>query len=748
MSTPDFDKTQGEQDGMFDFLEEEAANNPARKKSKRSRKQLVMPIIREPVPISESGPARLTPLVGDGISDSSQNSASDQDASSIAERATISSPTITSKGNESNADNDFAFLNGRVSEPRQASSSEFDSDWNEGIHQDYDDDIRSGGNKWLLPLLGVGVIGLGALAYIWYNQQAAGVSSEVPVSASTNNDNDNLIADTANDAQATAVLSTDTRSLFQRFDEQLKLLEGLIADGKLNEAEQVIGSMDRSVYGYGAPEFGELETRIAGLKAGLIDPFTDDETVAEATRNAALEQQAEEQRQAEIALAAEQEKQAAEAARVLEEQRQAELALAAEQEKQAAEAARLVEEQRQAELARVAEQQRQAAEVARLAEEQRQAELARVAEQERQAAEAARLAEEQRQAELARAAEQEKQAAEAARLAEEQRQAELARTAEQERQAAEAARLAEEQRQAELARVAEQERQAELERAQQQEAARLLEQQRQAEADRLAAIELAAQQREAEQLQQQEAQRQAEADRAAAEALVIAQRQAAESERIQAAQRAAAQRRAEQASTAAALAAEQVRQAELAAAAERSLALATAKAEERRAQELLAEQAETQRRIAERNRLSNERARAAEFARNQAANREAQQAQEQLIIVPKPNTISDADFDYVTEQFHGLKTAIEQRDIARVIALTDRSGSRIQQMLQLFENNAAVKARVVNTSSRVADGVVVGTLKIEKLTKASGAVVNAPSNLSSIPISSKRGPAGWSAIQW
>ncbi|MBN4881780.1 hypothetical protein H3292_23390, partial [Providencia stuartii] len=51
----------------------------------------------------------------------------------------------------------------------------------------------------------------------------------------------------------------------------------------------------------------------------------------------------------------------------------------AEQERQAAEAARLAEEQ--------AEQERQAAEAARLAEEQ--------AEQDRQAAEAARLAEEQ-----------------------------------------------------------------------------------------------------------------------------------------------------------------------------------------------------------------------------------------------------------------------------------------------------------------------------------------------------------------
>ena len=714
MSTPDFDKKQDEQDGMFDFLDEEAANNPAPKKGRRSRKELVMPIIREPVPVSESGPARVTPLSDDGISmlnDTQANAASNRKASVAVTSNVSDSSNDYDTDSETHSESDFEFLNGRVSEPRQTSATEFDSDWNEGLHQDDDYADTSSRKKWVWPLLGLGLLGLGGLASMLFIQQKSDANRS-PVVTTSNA----AINDEATDAVSGLQVPADSRSLFQRFDEQLKLLEGLIADGKLNEAEQAISSMDRAVYGYGAPEFSELETRLAGLKAGLFDPQVEDETVAQATQAVAAEQQTEVERIAETQsqLAAEQ---------LAEEQ------LAEEQ--RVAEAARVAEEQRQAELARVAEQERVAAEAARVAEEQRQAELARVAEQERVAAEAARIAEEQRQAEAARVAEQERVAAEAARVAEERRQAELARVAEQERQAAEAARVA---------RVEQERRQAE-------DAARLAEQQRKAEADRTAAIELAAQQRQAEQARLLEVERRAQADRFAAEALVLAQREAVDRERIEAAQRAAAQRRAEQ-TTAAALAAEQTRQAEQAQAAERSLALARAKAEERRAQEILAEQAETERRIAERNRLSDERARAAEFARNQAAAREAEQAQEQLVIVPKPNTISDSDFDYVTEQFHGLKTAIEQRDIATVIALTDRSGKRIHQMLQLFENNASVKARVINTSSRVADGVVVGTLKIEKLTKSSGAVVNAPSNLSSISISSKKGPAGWSAIQW
>jgi len=710
MSTPDFDKKQDEQDGMFDFLEEEAANNPAPKKGRRSRKELVMPIIREPVPISESGPARVTPLSDDSISmlnDTQANAAINRLASVAVTSSVSDSSNDNDTHSETPSESDFEFLNGRVSEPRQALATEFDSDWNEGLHQDDDYADTSSRKKWVWPLLGLGLLGLGGLAATLFIQQRSDANRSPVVTTSNAATNDE-----ATDAVSGLQVPADSRSLFQRFDEQLRLLEGLIADGKLNEAEQAISSMDRAVYGYGAPEFSELETRLAGLKAGLIDPQVEDETVAQANQAVAAEQQTEAESIAETQRQLAAERQAAE--QLAEEQRVAEVA-------------RVAEEQRQAGLARVAEQERVAAEAARVAEEQRQA-RARVAEQERVAAEAARIAEEQRQAEVARVAEQERVAA---RLAEERRQAELARVAEQERQAAEAA---------EAARVAQERRQAE-------DAARLAEQQRKADADRTAAIELAAQQRQAEQARLLEIERQAQADRVAAQALVLAQREAVERERIEAAQRAAAQRRAEQ-TTAAALAAEQTRQAEQAQAAERSLALARAKAEERRAQESLAEQAETERRIAERNRLSDERARAAEFARNQAAAREAEQAQEQLVIVPKPNTISDSDFDYVTEQFHGLKTAIEQRDIATVIALTDRSGKRIHQMLQLFENNASVKARVINTSSRVADGVVVGTLKIEKLTKSSGAVVNAPSNLSSISISSKKGPAGWSAIQW
>ena len=187
-------------------------------------------------------------------------------------------------------------------------------------------------------------------------------------------------------------------------------------------------------------------------------------------------------------------------------------------------------------------------------------------------------------------------------------------------------------------------------------------------------------------------------------------------------------------------------------AAEQSLALATAKAEERRALARAAEQQATADRLAERARLSRERAKAAEFARTQAAAEAARQnnAQAQLQITPKPlnRSISDDDFDFVAGKFFALKTAIENKDIGSVIAVTQRSGRRVQQMLQLFENNVSVKARISNVASRNAEGVIVGRLQIQKLEKQSGVVVDAPANLSSITLTSKYGSDGWSAIAW
>jgi hypothetical protein len=110
------------------------------------------------------------------------------------------------------------------------------------------------------------------------------------------------------------------------------------------------------------------------------------------------------------------------------------------------EAQQRAEEDRRAEAARLAEEERQRVEAARRAEEEkRRAEAARQAAAKQRRAEAARLkAEEKRRAEAARLAEEEKQRAEAARLADEKQRAETARQTEEEERRAKAARQAEE----------------------------------------------------------------------------------------------------------------------------------------------------------------------------------------------------------------------------------------------------------------------------------------------------------------
>lgn len=627
MSTPDFDDTQSDANQMFDFLDEDAANTPARKRRGRSRKGLVMPIIRKPVPISESGPARVGQIPEPGA-----------------------------------FDGDFEFLDDTPT-PVKNRSTHLDNDSMEGVHYDRSEKNGSVLKNVLYLVIGAVVIGIAIAAYSLFFMQGPADQADNSV---TNND---PVIETAVAGNATLDVNeadsdgTTIKPLSQQFFEQLQEIEIMIAQGNLDAADQAITSMDRSVYGYGAPEFGELEQQITRLRDGMS------ETVAEA-------------------------EQKAEAARSIEANRVAEEAelVAAEQ---AAEAAQLA----------IAER---AAEADRLATAERVAEAAQLATAER-AAEAARLAEAQ-QLESERAAEA-LRAADDARLAEAELAAEASKLAEAER-AAEAARLAEAQLAAEAARLAEASRAADAARRAESEATRI------AEAEQVA---VAARQAE------QEANRLAVAEQQRAAAI--------EAERV-----------AQAAATA--IAAQQK------AAADESLALATAKAEERRERDRIAK-LETDRRIAERAKLNEERTKAAEFAAQQAQALEAEKqialdAQAQLQITPTQENyaITDEDFNFIGGKFVELKTAIENRDIAKVIALTQRSGKRVQQMLQIFENHTAVTARIDNVASRNAEGVIVGQLRIQKLVKRSGAEIDAPSNLSSITLRSERGPAGWSTIAW
>ncbi|MFK7891024.1 MAG: hypothetical protein AB8B63_09450, partial [Granulosicoccus sp.] len=118
--------------------------------------------------------------------------------------------------------------------------------------------------------------------------------------------------------------------LSNRFRERLEMLENLIESGSLDQAEQVLLDMDRRVYGYGALEFQAMEERIAQLRssfeAGAAEQLAQERAAAEAL---AAQQEAERLKQERVAaeaLAAQQE-----AERLAQERATAE-ALAAQQE--------------------------------------------------------------------------------------------------------------------------------------------------------------------------------------------------------------------------------------------------------------------------------------------------------------------------------------------------------------------------------------------------------------------------------
>ncbi|MFK7860887.1 MAG: hypothetical protein AB8B64_18865 [Granulosicoccus sp.] len=115
---------------------------------------------------------------------------------------------------------------------------------------------------------------------------------------------------------------------------------------------------------------------------------------------------------------------------------------------------------------------------------------------------------------------------------------------------------------------------------------------------------------------------------------------------------------------------------------------------------------------------------------------------------PLPEPITDADLQLVYGQFALLESAIESRDVNAVIQLTERSGVRIQQMMQMFENNVSIQAQLRNVSTLDATGEIQGTLQITRLVRADGSVTGPPLDLSSVRLSSTRDGDGWSSIRW
>ena len=580
-------------------------------------------------------------------------------------------------------------------------------------------------------------------------------------SGSTDDESSQIAVDGSDsEAIVDSTTSAPPSSLYQRFQDQLTQLESLLDQGSLDEATSVLQNMDRAVYGYGSQEFTAIEERLNNLKAGGVEqPSTDEaDTLAQAdlANIAAAEQAeaaAEAERLAQQRAAEEQAAATAEAARV-EQQR------VAEEQAAAAQAARLEQQ-------RVAEEQAAAAQAARLeqqrvAEEQAAAEAARLEQQrvaeEQAAAEAARLeqqrvAEEQAAAEAARLEQQrvaeEQAAAEAARLeqqrvAEEQAAAEAARLEQQrvaEQQAAETARL--EQQEQAAAEAAE--REAEFA-----EAARL-EQRRSAQSQ---AAEQAASLEQATRSQQQ---RDAD-ERATAElARVGEERRAQERARQEQLQSAARERQNAQAqqngqSGAAQPSGSEDWQAIAPAQGNQSVQdLAARQREQARQQRLLEARQRAEQTGAATGTVSPGVAVPIPEAAPQQDNRIARADTSEPVQTPQrsqPAPITDQDLRQVYERFTQLEQAIETRNIDGVLRLTRRSGLRIQQVMQMFENNVAITASLGDVSTLDSAGEIRGTLRITRLERADGSITGPPLNFSSVRLTSAREDGGWSTIRW
>ncbi len=684
---------------MFDFLAEDDDGAPRRTRAAATPADRPLPVIRKPVPVSESGPL-LPPKPGAPVEPppelTSGSERRDVDLDFLDEDApeprrtqprTIREPGDSARSNVTRLDTGSRrraatgeSANGRAdsgSMPpvrRQArpenefdaldldDSLQLDEDWHRGPEvrfvDDHDSDQGSGRGRWVAMVLALLLIAVGVGSFVFTNPPAwlKLPGSDRDPTAVTGIDPELDAVGTGADSSPVAVdsLSSDTAAVFtpsplmQKFRAELDRLEQLLAAGSLDEAEAALKSMDRSIYGYGATEFAAIENRIDQLRSGDVSP---------------------------------------------------------EQNSEQAEATRLAEEQAAREAAvRQAEQQAAREEAARLAEEQAAREAAvRQAEQQAAREEAARLAEEQAAREAAvRQAEQQAAREEAARLAEEQAAREEAvRQAEQQAALEEAARLAEEQTAREEAA-----RQAELQSAREAAARRAEEQ-----AARIEQIRLAeeAARTEAERLAQSRSQADSAATAALSEAQTIDRDRIATDRRI-AEERAALQR-------------QQAREQRLIEARERE-----AQAEQARAAVQGSNRGEP------------------ETGSPSAADRSANQASDN--ITAASTVVSDADLQLVYQRFVNLQRAISQRDINAVVSLTQRSGARVQQFMQIFENSSEIDARIKNVSTSNATGEIKGTLQINRIRRANGSYVQPPASLSAIPLSSKRDENGWSAISW
>ncbi|MDB4222224.1 hypothetical protein N9850_00510 [Granulosicoccus sp.] len=694
MSKPEFDQNDQDKASMFDFLSEDTDGQSTRRSAARKSQRKVMPVIRKPVPISKSGPL-LPPKPGDPVEPPPPlTTGVVKETVAVGKKARISDdldfldetraevpdlrPAKKSESRPNKPDNvrplhknspndeqrqlekEFQHLD---SPRKKANDFGFDADWRAG-HAAFEDVLEDDSRGWLRwVLLSAALLilaGGGFYAYTAglvndllpsaeseFEQTSNGIALQ-PTDATTNTSELSLPGSAANlttepgSDSSTAMVES---SMSVRFRNQLTAIESMVENGLLDDAEQALANMDRSVYGYGAVEFSALENQLASVRAG------------EGQERIALE--------------------LAEAERVEQLRIANEAALAAEQLKQdaldaeaaAIETARLEQVQLEAEKARLAQaksdeenaaQEKINEEKAAKAEAEKAAGLERL-EQARllrlKELEATKLLELQR---LAQAASREQQ------LTAESTDASPAIETNQNTDSVAQVELATEI----AARNAEKIRLDALEEAAREEARRQI-----TAADRLAT------------------------DRRIAEERAAADRQASKDARIERARQIEAQN-------------------------------ASAKAQSSS--------------VGSRVVTSNQQP-ALPQARAQSQNNESNT---QELVISQTLPISDDELQTVYIRFTELQSAISNRDISKVVDLTERSGLRVQQFMQVFENSVGIDVRIRNVSTSNATGEIKGTLQIKSIKRADGTLAAPPADLESIRVTTKRVGDDWSVIRW
>ncbi len=634
MSEPKFDHDDTDAESMFDFLAEEGAEKHRRQKRAAEVSERSLPIIRKPVPVSESGPL-LPPKPGapveppPALTDGSSVVEDELDFLNDIPGASSDGQQWRSGTGKSDPDSDSNITRldprsrrirseqyrvaGSVPDPVSKAplftGDDFDDfdvgdapEFNRGRkgvrgvakNDYYDNGLAPRRGRWLL--IALVLIAAGGGPFLFANSDDWRVllqKFETFVSSYTVSQ-DSSVGDPVGDPDVPPTVDGQVVStaspLMKRFRKQLILVEGLVVDGALDDAEKALSSMDRTVYGYGAAEFGDLESRIEQLRSGVV---VVDTSVEKAARD--------------------------EAARIADEQ--------------AAQAARS-----------------EAARIAAAADQAAQEQRARRAATEQSARE-----------EQARIAAQRSARDEQARVA-----AQQAAREEQARETAENAR---------------------------QQAARL-EQDRQKEQARLDA-----QTARTSDWPSVDADRRA-TDRRIAEERAAVQRQRAREQRL---------------------------------------------IEAREREAALEAQAASQKSGSESN--------AAVTGNTAGTSRTAAVPPANTVntddkVASGPRPIGDDELQTVYRRFIDLQQAVSNRDINAVVGLTQRSGARVQQLMQIFENSTQIDARIRSVSTSNATGQIKGTLQINRIKRADGTFVEPPSALSSIPLSSQREGDGWSAISW